>query len=178
MALSRKSKSGRKYLNGVLLFLSTLLIAFLIYLSTRKKGISSLFNSNSALFSRGSVAFSVAGGKYNKVDYRKWIEAISKHETANYTSKLYKDANNLFGMGMPSVRPTLATPAGVQIENQEMARYPSKSDSVKDFLLWLNYQNCPVDFVSPDELIQFMKDKSYFTESFENYLKGVESWIQ
>lgn len=179
MALSKKSKSGQKYLSGVLLFLGTLLVAFLIYLSTRKGKVSigSLFDSNASLFARGSMAFTIAGGKYNKTDYRKWIEAIAKHETANYTSRLYKEANNLFGMGMPSIRPTLATPSGIQIEGQEMARYPSKQDSIKDFLLWLNYQNCPDTFTGPDQLIQFMKDRSYFTESYENYLKGVESWM-
>lgn len=62
-------------------------------------------------------------------------------------------------------------------ENKGHAVFKSLEDSARDQLLYLkarNYQQVN----SPEELVQWMKSKGYFTDTYENYLKGVKYWLQ
>lgn len=54
-----------------------------------------------------------------------------KLETANYSSNIFKENNNLFGMKLPKIRKTLATG-----ENRKHAKYNNWKDSVIDYKLW------------------------------------------
>lgn len=98
-----------------------------------------------------------------------WV-AISDFETGTWTSPLFKNYNNAFGMKQPVQRPTLSvgpTPSG-------FASFKSVSDSVDDLILYLKARNYPRDFYTLDDLIKYMKEKQYFEEPIDYYLKGVE----
>lgn len=52
-------------------------------------------------------------------------------ETGNFNSTIYKENNNLFGMKLPMVRPTVAV--GVK---KEYAVYSSWKESIADYIIW------------------------------------------
>ena len=58
----------------------------------------------------------------------------SRLETGYFTSDIFLNGNNLFGMRYPSRRPTVAT--GIY---KEHAQYAHWSDSVIDYVLWQKY---------------------------------------
>ena len=52
-------------------------------------------------------------------------------ETGNFTSRIFRESHNLFGMKLPKIRPTVATG-----ERYGHATYCHWKDSVDDYLLW------------------------------------------
>jgi len=104
-----------------------------------------------------------------------WI-AISKMETAAWTSNLFKNAINLWGMKLPKVRPTTAA-GQLASGNNFWARYNSLNDSVKDIILWMEYTKFPKQSLSLTDHIEEMKKRGYFEESIPQYTKLVEAWL-
>jgi len=72
--------------------------------------------------------------EYEGIKYKDVVLLQSRLETGNYTSDIFLNGNNLFGMKYPSCRPTVAT--GIY---KEHARYDHWSDSVIDYALWQQY---------------------------------------
>ena len=72
--------------------------------------------------------------EYEGVMYQDIVILQSRLETGYYTSDIFQNANNLFGMRYPSRRPTVAT--GIY---KEHAQYAHWSDSVIDYALWQKY---------------------------------------
>lgn len=109
-----------------------------------------------------------------------WWSAISKLETGNFTSELFRKANNLFGMGVPVVRRSLrsgeyrASDAG-NIRN--FSKYNTTADSVKDLVLYMQSFSYPNTFASVMDLVYFMKSKNYFEIDRETYLAGVKRYL-
>jgi len=68
---------------------------------------------------------------YEGIKYRQVVLLQSQLETGNYTSDIFRNGNNLFGMRYPGLRPTVAT--GIY---KEHAQYAHWSDSVIDYALW------------------------------------------
>jgi hypothetical protein len=106
----------------------------------------------------------------NPYNVKLW-KAVSKHETGNFTSPIFRENKNLFGMKLPRVRPTKATG-----ENRGHATFNSLQDSVADQILFLNY-NGYRQVNTPEELVTWMKNKGYFTDSYANYLNGVKRFL-
>jgi hypothetical protein len=71
---------------------------------------------------------------YEGVMYQDIVILQSRLETGYYTSDIFLNANNLFGMRYPGRRPTVAT--GIY---KEHAQYAHWSDSVIDYALWQKY---------------------------------------
>jgi uncharacterized FlgJ-related protein len=93
------------------------------------------------------------------------------HETGGGTSRLFLENNNLFGMKHPIVRTT--TSIGADVYNY--AVYNTVDDAVVDLRLWflhngLNYEN----LTSSRDYVTAIKSKNYFSDSYANYLKGLE----
>jgi hypothetical protein len=72
--------------------------------------------------------------EFEGVKYQDIVILQSRLETGYYTSDIFLNANNLFGMRYPARRPTVA--AGIY---KEHARYDHWSDSVVDYALWQKY---------------------------------------
>ncbi|MBE0679887.1 MAG: glucosaminidase domain-containing protein [Bacteroidales bacterium] len=72
--------------------------------------------------------------EYEGVLYQDIVLLQSQLETGHYTSDIFLNGNNLFGMKYPSYRPTVATGT-----YKEHAKYAHWSDSVIDYTLWQKY---------------------------------------
>lgn len=108
----------------------------------------------------------------NEQTARFWV-AVSAHETGGWTSAIFKENNNLFGMRLPS-RNTLAV--GV---NRGHAVFPSILDSAKDLVLYFDRLNwAQRNFNTIPELVAYMKSKNYFTANESEYRAGVERWYK
>lgn len=101
----------------------------------------------------------------------KWWAAVSAFETADWTSDLFKESNNLFGMKQPNKRAT--TSAGPT--KSGFASFRSIEDSIQDLLLYLDDFNYPKDTTGLLAFIGEMKDNGYFEERFDTYYDGVKS---
>jgi len=71
---------------------------------------------------------------YEGVKYKEIVLLQSRLETGFYSSDIFLNANNLFGMRYPTHRPTVATGT-----YKEHASYAHWSDSVIDYVLWQEY---------------------------------------
>jgi hypothetical protein len=72
--------------------------------------------------------------EFEGVKYPDIVLLQSQLETGHYTSDIFLNGNNLFGMKYPSHRPTVATGS-----YKEHAKYAHWSDSVIDYTLWQKY---------------------------------------
>lgn len=109
-------------------------------------------------------------GKYGK--YSKWIEAQAKHETSNFTSRAFKELNNAFGMKHASKRKQLGIDSG-----DVYRKYSSLSESIQDLVLWFKDQNFPIDLNSPSDYAMELKNRGYYTDSYQNYYNGIKSFL-
>lgn len=158
----RRSRTGR----GTWLLLPLgLLIAWLI--SRGKKPTSASTESPSNLILRILTSNAI-----NKQTATWWV-AVSAFETGNWTSALYNDAHNMFGMKQPQRRETLSIG-----EKNDFAAFRNNADSVGDLLLYMQEFNYPASFDSLESMVNFMKSKGYFEESVQMYFEGVKSRLK
>lgn len=103
------------------------------------------------------------------------IYAQARLETGNFTSDIYKEGYNLFGMKLPKVRPTTATG-----ENRGHAVFPSVWHSVYDY--FLRQRNFKIDTANWKAYIietvksGYAEDKKY-AEKWEQLYKEKPVWI-
>lgn len=72
--------------------------------------------------------------EYEGVLYQDIVILQSRLETGYFTSDIFLNANNLFGMRYPIHRPTVSIGT-----YKEHAKYAHWSDSVIDYVLWQKY---------------------------------------
>jgi len=106
----------------------------------------------------------------NLARYWFWISAF---ETGNFTSNLFKSANNPWGMMMPNKRKTTAS--GQFLSSRPWARYNSLEDAAKDIILYMDEFNYPTASPSFFSFVQTMKAKGYFEEPFDVYYSRAEA---
>lgn len=133
--------------------------------------IPNAFGGNRMVFSNR-----IRKSKYS--NYDKWIEAMSKHETNNYRSMISEKYNNIFGMGYPFIRPSVNVGKTLEfIEGQNMSVYASRDQAIEDLLLWMDYNRFPADLKSVEAFANALRQKGYYTDSVDNYLKGLNRWL-
>lgn len=111
----------------------------------------------------------------NNTEYaplQKFIIAQSKVESANYSSDLFKRSNNAFGMKNATQRGQL----GYSVAGTDYRYYNSLSESINDFVLWLNYTNFPI-VTDVNSYARALKDRGYFESSQADYIKALNSWL-
>lgn len=104
------------------------------------------------------------------------LQTISEHkkeillkqailETGNFTSTVFKENNNLFGMKHPYIRKT--TSLGT---NRNHAVYENWVESVKDYIYWLDFhKERSRDMI---DYYKFLVQVNYATD--ENYIKKLK----
>jgi len=102
------------------------------------------------------------------------LQAQAIHETGNFTSRLFKENNNVFGMKIPSIRKTLNIAPG----NQQFSKFASVDDSIKDMLFYLDHFSIPLDLADPFLYAQILKDKNYYEDPVEVYFKGLSNGLR
>lgn len=99
----------------------------------------------------------------------RYITAQSAHETGNFTSAIFIENNNLFGMKRPAVRKTLATG-----ENKGHAVFKTIEDSIKDFQIYFYNFKYLSSYPSLATYVKSLKRNNYFEASETEYLMGCE----
>lgn len=97
-----------------------------------------------------------------------WV-GVSAFETADWTSNLFVNNYNLFGMKQPKTRETTS----INPRSAQWAKFANTADSVRDLVLYLQNQNYPSDFPSLRSMLEYMKSKGYFEEDIDVYYNGV-----
>ena len=99
--------------------------------------------------------------------------AQAKHETGNFTSDIFWENNNAFGMRHPKKRKTTSVGS-----NRGHAVYNSLADSIIDYFYYLEVLGYPLDEKSVYKWIIRLKNKRYFESSFEGYYKAVKYFYE
>lgn len=108
-----------------------------------------------------------AGFSSENVKY--WI-AVSAFETANFTSDVFKDGKNLFGVRYESWPIHLAYGEGQNV-------YDTFDASVNDLIhAVINPFSYSKNYASLPDLVHAMKSKGYFTSNEGTYLAGVQEY--
>ena len=137
-------------LNEYLLLLIGLVIALL--------GFQTSMNRNP----RRTITRIISKSKYK--DYLPYILAQSKLETGNFTSRLALDEKNLFGMGVPSKRKSLRIGEYLAPNGERFSVYKNWSDSVNDYLLYLEEFNFPTNLNTCRQFATALKKQGYATD--------------
>lgn len=150
-----------------------LLVVLLIFLLTRKKkpkpkpGSITVKDADPRL--SAGLNKHLSGTPY--AGYINFWLAISKMETAAWTSNLFINQNNPWGMKQPRVRNTTAIPG-----LRTWALYASIDDAAKDILLWMKARKFPEGASDLYSFVQAMKQVGYFEEPIEQYYNLVKVW--
>lgn len=103
-----------------------------------------------------------------------WI-AVAKHETAGFTSRVFQEGKNMFGMKPPKGE-TLAI--GKLPYGEGQAIFRSLKDSARDQVLYFTKRfRYPTDIKTPEQLIDNMARRGYFEQDPRQYLEGVIRWL-
>jgi hypothetical protein len=101
------------------------------------------------------------------------LTAQAAFETAEFTSDVYQNNKNAFGMRQPRVRET--TSLG---DKNEYASYGSVEDSVKDRLLWDDFNTVGYDGATVETFCQKLNKLSYFEAPYLQYKNGVNAYYK
>lgn len=100
------------------------------------------------------------------------ILAQAKHESGNFSSVIFEENWNPFGMKQARVRQT--TCIGT---NRGHGVYSSLSDAVIDYVLWMKDRNVPFKGKCLKSYVMILKSKGYFEDDFDNYVRGMEYFV-
>ena len=100
------------------------------------------------------------------------ILAQAKHESANFSSVIFEENWNPFGMKQARVRETtcVGTSRGHGV-------YLSLSDAVIDYVLYMKARNIPLEGKSVKSYVMMLKSKGYFEDGYENYVRWVKYYV-
>jgi len=102
------------------------------------------------------------------------LVAQARHETGNFTSAIFRESNNFFGMRHPRRRATRSI--GV---HREHARFQTLDDSVIDMILYLiHFRTNPGDFANVESYVRELKNDGYFEDTEENYLRAMRAHMR
>lgn len=171
-------KSKKPWLILLAFFLMSLL-AFTIFLFVAKRKPTKQNQNPDVLpdvepqerqeYAKELVEIFIQGGLSEK-EARYWV-SVSAHETGGWTSELYNDNVNLFGMKQPSERQT--TSKG---ELNGYASYSDDEQSVKDILLWIHAREFGAEHESLRKFTSAMKSKGYYEADYMEYTNAVIQW--
>ena len=99
----------------------------------------------------------------------KFIAAQAAFETANFTSQIFQDNNNYFGM-------KFAGQINATGEKNGFAYYKNLSDSVNDFLIYYDKMQYKKYYPTLDEYIAALALNTYYTAPYKQYLSGVKHY--
>lgn len=113
--------------------------------------------------------------------YADFVIAQAKHESANFTSKVYREDNNPFGMKWFPRRNSLGTkgtPAPAS-EGKGMfyTRYDNDTLAFKDLLKWFRINRFPIGLTTVEEYAKALKAEGYYGDTVANYTKALKKWL-
>jgi flagellum-specific peptidoglycan hydrolase FlgJ len=106
-----------------------------------------------------------------------YMVAQSKHESANYTSKVYLTDNNMFGIKWINSPSQKATKGLLSPEGNHYAHFASDTDSLVDLLRIFEVKKFPVSVESADQYAKELQSRGYFTDGLANYTNGLKRFL-
>jgi uncharacterized FlgJ-related protein len=103
----------------------------------------------------------------------KIITAQAAHETSNFSSQVYIENNNLFGLRRAA--PYKTTSKGLK---NSYSNYESIEDSIKDFAIYYKEFSYPKVFLSVVSYVEAIKAKRYFEADIKEYTRGVSHFYK
>lgn len=158
--------NGRIFSRGFL-FLLPLLLLYVMFSKKNDRHPKMITQNKSArevfflLLSRG---FSVTQAMF--------CTAQAGHETGNFTSRIFKENNNCFGMKLALIRKTTATG-----EKYGHATFSSLKSCIDDFFLYYNNFKYLKTYNSLEDYVAALKKRGYFEASESEYLNGCKYWV-
>lgn len=117
-------------------------------------------------------------GFANANDLAKFMTVQSQHETANYTSKVFKENLNAFGYKRFVGSAYQLGSGRLSPEGDTYARYASVKDSAFEVAAWIGRRKTAFAKVkSADEYVHTLKANGYFGDKESNYLAGVKKYL-
>lgn len=100
-------------------------------------------------------------------------------ETAGFTSSLYKNANNPWGMKVAVIRPHFQKGAYVSGGVFNWASYDDLNQACRDIVAWCDYTKFPKGDLSLEAHVAAMGARNYFgNETVSSYLSKVRAWLK
>jgi flagellum-specific peptidoglycan hydrolase FlgJ len=113
-------------------------------------------------------------------DLLPYIIAQAKHETGNFSSRLSREANNIFGMRKVYKRKNFQIGTTKGEGGADFGVYATKDDAVRDFLEWLRQWKTkpfPRRVSSAAAYASELKQRGYFSDDLANYKEGILRWM-
>jgi hypothetical protein len=109
--------------------------------------------------------------------------AQCKHESANYSSKVFKENNNLNGYKF--VGQKIAKKGSLSPEGDYYAKYSKVEDSIKELINWIKRRQLekkfPADLStinSPSKYAELLKASKYYGADTKIYTNGLIRWLK
>lgn len=99
----------------------------------------------------------------------KILTAQSAHETGNFTSRIFRNNKNYFGMKLAKKRRTTA-----EGELFNHAKFANLEDSVKDIRIYFDFVKIATSQESIERYVDAIYQKNYFEASPEEYKSGMK----
>lgn len=147
--------AGRSLPNAAILVLLSG-IALVIFISQKK------MNSKTGL----QIFDIIRAAGFNEV-LTTFVLSQAAHETAGFTSSVYRNHNNAFGMKKPDLT--------------DYQTYDTIEKSVQDFAGWYTRHrnsifSLPLTINSLKDYVRFLKNNNYFEDTEANYLAGCQRY--
>jgi flagellum-specific peptidoglycan hydrolase FlgJ len=116
--------------------------------------------------------------KYRRLS--RYVIAQAKTETGDFTSRFYRDLHNMFGMKSAVKRKQLGK-ASTLFEadgGTAMRHYSNDIQSLRDLFLYFDYVSFPTYVESAERYVTELKNRKYFSTTYENYLALVKSHLE
>ena len=100
-----------------------------------------------------------------------WIAAKAAHETGRFSSAIFRENRNMFGMKQPAKRQTLATGTA-----RGHATFRTYHENILDYIYYLReFRNNPDDHGTLLSWLTRLKDDAYYEDTILNYHVGTTS---
>lgn len=111
-----------------------------------------------------------------------YMVAQAKHETANFTSAVYRTENNMFGMKNGSVISPGESVGRVSPEGNTYAHYETDFNSLEDLVRWFDLKGMPLNVDDAEGYAKAVTDRGYLGYNPSplaviNYAKGIKRWL-
>jgi len=150
--------------------LSVILVIFLVVFATLLKA--------GPFGSRRSEVLMLIRKKTLETKYAPILDFIltqSRLETGDFTSRLFKEHNNLFGMKNATAGRKF-TQLGYSVPGSDFRKYDSLAQSVEDYIQLLNFNSFPINIDSLGGFATKMKLENYYEETSQDYLNGLKKY--
>jgi len=98
------------------------------------------------------------------------ITAHAMHETGVFSSRVFIEDNNAFGMHYPEKRETTA----IAQDEKGFSVYDTVSSSVDDLKLWFDFHNENMEFSRPASYAAKIREYEYYTDSYATYAASMK----